>query len=78
MNKWTIVLLIAAVTMVVVEGATIKTEKDMDFKIMESTVNERYGDNEVQQQPMEIDEAQHKEVNKYHQQDDVDEINEEF
>ncbi|CAO1398441.1 unnamed protein product [Diamesa tonsa] len=80
MNKWTIVLLIVAVTMVVVEGATIKTEKDKESKAMESNVFEEYFGDEEQPQPqsMENEETQQKEVNKYPQLDDVEEINEEF
>lgn len=78
MNKWTIVLLIVAVTMVVVEGATIKTEKDKESKAMESNVFEEYFGDEEQPQPqsMENEETQQKEVNKYPQLDE--EINEEF
>lgn len=78
MNKWTIVLLIAVVTMVVVQGAKIDTEKHHDLKLMASRVFESYANDEVQQQPMEIDESQRKEVTKDLKLDDVEEMNLEF
>lgn len=71
-------LLIVAVTMVVVEGATLDTEKHHNSKLMASRVFKSYANDEVKQQPMEIDESQRKEETKDPKLDDVEEMNPEF
>lgn len=47
MNKWTIVLLIAAVTMVVVEGATIKSQHQQKSNLLHYKNSIDYKDFEV-------------------------------